>query len=124
MTTYIHYACMILVKVGSRFIHSITWLMLPRNSYSTYIYITSLFTIRKHQILLKTTLSFFFFLFLFSFYNIIIKMAEENINTLADKYQQLRNSSGDEEEKYTVLKVTFKGKYVKSVALNITLPKK
>lgn len=51
-------------------------------------------------------------------------MAEENINTLADKYQQLRNSSGDEEEKYTVLKVTFKGKYVKSVALNITLPKK
>jgi hypothetical protein len=51
-------------------------------------------------------------------------MAEENINTLADKYQQLRNSSGDEEEKYTVLKVIFKRKHVKSVVLNIYFIKK
>ncbi|CAO3611631.1 unnamed protein product [Mucor hiemalis] len=31
-------------------------------------------------------------------------MAEDNVNTLAEKYQQIRNSSGNEEEKHTVLK--------------------
>lgn len=48
-------------------------------------------------------------------------MAEENINTLAEKYQELRNIPGavgggeydervdsSEGEKYTVLKVSFK----------------
>lgn len=34
-------------------------------------------------------------------------MAEDNVNTLAEKYQQIRNSSGNEEEKHTVLKVSY-----------------
>lgn len=47
-----------------------------------------------------------FVYFLFSSHTYFLyKMAEDNVNTLAEKYQQIRNSSGNEEEKHTVLKV-------------------
>lgn len=54
-------------------------------------------------------------------------MAEENINTLAEKYQELRNIPGKvgggeyderidspEGEKYTVLKVSFRSNRIKT----------
>ena len=47
--------------------------------------------------------SSFSLLYLFS-YNLNMT---DNINTLAEKYQQIRTTSGNEEEKYSVLKVGF-----------------